>query len=189
MVCNANVRKPGWARDRSAHIQAASTNFSLDLSTAKLKVNTKHKACPYPFEFCCHVAPILYDPSGHGKALVVGPVVSMEKPPGDHYLTHLPQHSGCKACNNCKVQRKHFRDKVKAKNRKLERSIKLAPLSDGDVPEAVPKNFGDLITSDSIFVLRKSSTPPRPSRWFDCFSHPRSWRRLDDGIPSKEQVR
>jgi hypothetical protein len=85
----------------------------------------------------------------------------MQRPPDDHYLTHLPKHPGCKTCNHCKVQRKHCRDKEKAKKKKTEQIVKLSltPAS-GDATASAPKAFGDLVTSDSIFVLRKNSNSP-----------------------------
>ena len=91
--------------------------------------------------------------------LVSGPSVSMQRPPDDHCLTHFPKHRGCNACNNCKVQRKHCRDKEVANNKKHERTIKRSPTEVGDVKDTAPTDFGELITSDSIFVLRKESAP------------------------------
>ena len=84
----------------------------------------------------------------------------MEKPPADHYLTHLPKHPGCKACMDCKVQRKHCRDQAKARQRKTVDITKVDKPHDADEIEKVdtPKKFGDLITSDSIFAIKRSST-------------------------------
>ena len=147
-----------------------------------------NKACPYHCTFCEHVAPILSQPKSLGKAFVAGPVVSMERPLDDHYLIHLPKHPGCKACNNCKVQRKHCRDKEKAKKRKLERSIKLSPSEDKTDPEAAaPKQFGDLVTSDSVFVLRKNLTSPARHGGSTALVI-RDRGTGDDVIPSKEQI-
>ena len=101
------------------------------------KTNT---ACPYPGKFCDYVTEFIAKPSVHfdkrgeiravvvGNANVaampVGPVVSMHLPPADHYLTHLPKHPGCKACMNCKVQRKHCRNHNKGRQRKLVDVVK-----------------------------------------------------------------
>ena len=68
------------------------------------------------------------DESTSLPAMVVGPQVSMNLPPADHYITHLPKHPGCKACMNCKVQRKHCRDKEKSRRRKLVETTKSAKL-------------------------------------------------------------
>lgn len=121
--------------------------------------------CPYPFLFCEDVAPILAKPKRSHNPLdvsetmvsVAGPTVSMQRPPDDHYLCHLPKYPGCKACNDCKVQRKHCRDKGKATKKKQETIIKLHN-SEKPIPvsKAAPKTFGELVTSDSVVVLRKN---------------------------------
>ena len=93
-------------------------------------------------------------------AMPVGPAVSMQPPPADHYILHLPKHPGCKACMNCKVQKKHCRDLEKGRKKKLVNVEK----SDKDVEPEIdttkvdtPKHFGDLVTSDSIFVIKRNS--------------------------------
>ena len=93
-----------------------------------------NKACPYPPDFCTYVAEFIYEPSvqfakkNGGKntvdestitAVPIGPAVSMHAPPPEHYLTHLPKHPGCKACMNCKVQRKHCRAHAKGQKKKM----------------------------------------------------------------------
>ena len=101
-----------------------------------------NRACPYPVEFCDYVSDFIYKPnvkittrsykggnqgdsdtsttvSAVASAMPVGPAVSMNAPPADHYLTHLPKHPGCKACMNCKVQRKHCRDLEKGRKKKM----------------------------------------------------------------------
>ena len=108
-------------------------------------------ACPYPIAFCEEIAPILATPHrqkdsiyhSETMALVAGPTVSMQRPPDDHYLCHLPKHPGCKACNNCKVQRKHCRDKVKAKKKKQATIIKLHTTEKSiDDSKTAPTAFG-----------------------------------------------
>ena len=92
----------------------------------------------------------------------------MDKPPAAHYLTHLPKHPGCSACNNCKVQRKHCRDRGEARKRRSTTTIKLdtTPTIKDDVKDnksTTPEKFGDLITSDSIFVTeRGAASAERP---------------------------
>ena len=49
----------------------------------------------------------------------------MDKPTSDDYITHMPKHPGCKACMNCKVQRKHCRDQTKARKRKGTETLKI----------------------------------------------------------------
>ena len=66
-----------------------------------------------------------------------------------HYLTHLPKHPGCKACNHCKVARKHCRDRTKKR-----------AFHKPKVPteaEDKPTKFGDVITSDRILALNEKS--------------------------------
>ena len=91
----------------------------------------------------------------------VGPAVSMNLPPDDHYLTHLPKHLGCRACMNCKVQRKHCRDHNKRRQRKLVEITK-TPAVDAKIEDFEkmddPKTFGDLVTSDSVFAIKRNST-------------------------------
>ena len=137
-----------------------------------------NKACPYPLEFCEYVSELIYKPTvkyatriqngenlntvdGTLIAMPVGPVVSLQAPPADHYLCHLPKHPGCKACMDCKVQCKHCRDHVKGRQKKL------VDVTKTDKPEEyefekldTPKVFGDLVTSDSIFAIKRNSTNP-----------------------------
>ena len=93
------------------------------------KTKGKYKtaiACPYPQEFCSHLTEILANPTrvlpGKKRETVAQAMaanhVMMQPPPKEHYLTHLPKHPVCKACNNCKVQRKHCRDKKKDRKKK-----------------------------------------------------------------------
>ena len=73
-----------------------------------------NKACPYPLEFCTHVAKLVAQPQlcykrkvGENPGLPsmpIGPKVSLDLTPPEHCLTHLPKHPGCKACMTCKVQ-------------------------------------------------------------------------------------
>ena len=140
-----------------------------------------NKACPYPPEFCTYVAEFIYEPSVQFAkknggtntddektitALPIGPAVSMHAPPPEHYLTHLPKHPGCKACMNCKVQRKHCRDLEKGRKRKMVTTEKTEKLQEPLLPQEIdekldiPKAFGDLITSDSVFAIKRNSTSP-----------------------------
>ena len=60
---------------------------------------------------------------------------------------------------NCKVQRKDCRDRNNDRQRKLVDVVK-TDKDDGDVelpPQDVPKVFGDLVTSDSIFDINRNS--------------------------------
>jgi len=152
------------------------SGFIGDATKGQYKTN---RACPYPVEFCTYVANFIAKPVVHfasrikkGEiqdnvekiaAMPVGPAVSMQAPPADHYLTHLPKHPGCKACMNCKVQRKHCRDHNKARQRKLV-DVSKTDKSDVLLPhEKVsddPKKFGDLVTSDSVFAIKRNSTNP-----------------------------
>ena len=132
-----------------------------------------NKACPYPAGFCKYVADLISQPSIHYNkkpklgenprgelAMVAGPKVSMDSPLADHYITHLPKHPGCKACMNCKVQRKHCRDHNKSRQRKMVDVTKVdKPYADDEIEKHdAPKVFGDLATSDSIFAIKRSST-------------------------------
>ena len=65
---------------------------------------------------------------------------------------------------NCQVQRKHCRDHVKGRQKKL------VDVTKTDKPEEyefekldTPKVFGDLVTSDSIFAIKRNSTNPAKS--------------------------
>jgi hypothetical protein len=124
-----------------------------------------NKACPYQAGVCKYVADLISQPSirYHKKpqlgenprgelAMVAGPKVSMDSPLADHYITHLPKHPGCKACMNCKVQRKHCRDHNKSRQRKMVDITKVdKPYADDEIEKHdAPKVFGDLATSDSI---------------------------------------
>ena len=94
-------------------------------------------------------------------SMVVGPQTSMAAPPPEHYLTHLPKHPGCKACMNCKVQRKHCRDLTRARRKKKADVTKInnPTTVDDEIEELdAPHKFGDLVTSDSIFTIKRSST-------------------------------
>ena len=83
----------------------------------------------------------------------------MNMPPADHYLTHPPKHPGCKACMKCKVQRKHCRDRTKGRQKKIHNELRGETVVEHEIHDA-PKVFGDLVTSDSIFAIRRSSTSP-----------------------------
>jgi hypothetical protein len=142
------------------------TGFTNGASKGQYKTN---KACPYPPTFCSYIADLITGPEINYQkqlgenpkvAMPVGPKVSMDKPPSDHYITHLPKHPGCKACMNCKVQRKHCRDQTKARTRKGTETIKIDnPYVDVEIEnDDTPKKFGDLVTSDSIFTIKRSST-------------------------------
>ena len=63
---------------------------------------------------------------------------------------------------NCKVQRKHCRDHNKARQRKMVDTMKTDKHFadeeiDKDKPDA-PKLFGELVTSDSIFAIKRNAT-------------------------------
>ena len=159
MQCRETWRGKQSICSRTGEAHELLAGFIKGRSKGQYKTN---KACPYPYKFCEHVAPIIVSPQrlDHGENQAVNlAAISMEKPPDDHYLTHLPKHPGCTACNNCKVQRKHCRDKVKAKKRKHEQTIKLhvTPKEGTETSlDTTPKKFGDTVTSDSIFVIRKN---------------------------------
>ena len=95
--------------------------------------------------------------------MAIGPKVSIAPPPPEHYLTHLPKHPGCAACMNCKVQRKHCRDQTKARQRKKSETIKIdVPHVDDEIEKGdAPKNFGELVTSDSIFAIKRNASQTR----------------------------
>ena len=115
-----------------------------------------NRACPYPCDFCTYVAKFIAEPKvsftrritlgahstdDEGKslpAMVVGPQVSTNIPPADHYITHLPKHPGCKACMNCNVQRGHCRDPEKT--RKLTKPMPTQCLNHVGTKE--PKSHG-----------------------------------------------
>ena len=90
----------------------------------------------------------------------VAPAVSMHLPPADHYLTHLPKHPGCTACMDCKEQRKDCRDRNAGRQRKLVDVVKTDKVDSQHEITDAPKAFGDLVTSDFIFAIKRSSTPP-----------------------------
>ena len=64
---------------------------------------------------------------------------------------------------NCKVQRKHCRDHNKARQRKLV-DVSKTDKSDVLLPHEKksddPKKFGDLVTSDSVFAIKRNLTNP-----------------------------
>ena len=73
-------------------------------------------------------------------------------PLDSHYLTHLPKHKGCKACNHCKVQRKQCRDTSH------KPAILKTPAPEQTEKEwEKPIKFGDLITSDHVIALNERS--------------------------------
>ena len=61
-------------------------------------------------------------------------VLSAERIPLRHYLTHLPKHPNCKACQTAKMQNRQCRRAPEDKDRDLER-------------------FGDVITADHIVTF------------------------------------
>ncbi len=146
---------------RSGTFHETLSGFVGNKSKGQYKTN---RACPYPEQFAKMLAKIIVVPDRlcetyrHGPGLfAAASSIVVEKPPADHYLTHLPKHPGCMACQNCKMQRKHCRDK----NNKKQKGKKVIVLNMPDVdkenaPEG-PKRFGDLVTSDSIFVLKKKT--------------------------------
>ena len=156
-------------------------------------------ACPYPLGFCEHLAPLIVAPyrdtfctarvpdaseakrSSSARVLANYNWTAADVPLDSHYLTHLPKHKGCKACNHCKVQRKQCRDKTK-------RPALLKPPVLKE-PSDVPKKFGDLITSDHILALNERSKSrygdttaltckDRATKWLDGVS---CRRKIDDG--------
>ena len=94
------------------------------------------------------------------QALVVGPKVSVAPPPPEQYLIHFPKHLGCAACVDCNVQRKHCRYQAKARQRRRTQIIKVDTSTvDDEIDEVdAPKNFGDLVTSDSIFTIKRDAS-------------------------------
>ena len=86
----------------------------------------------------------------------------MQAPLADHYLIHPPKHPGCKACMNCKVQRKHCRDHEKRRKRRMVDVVNTPKDIDHDEINVDKlddvKNFGDLVTSDSVFAIKRNST-------------------------------
>ena len=90
-----------------------------------------NKACPYPEEFCEHIAPVLVNPAPTNRKLqesekTLMAAKTIDVPPPDHYWTHLPKHNGWKACTSCKRQRKHCKDKTRA----------AARVQDVEIPES-----------------------------------------------------
>ena len=62
---------------------------------------------------------------------------------------------------DCKVQREHCRDQTKARLRKKVEITKVdKPQLDNEIGGQVdpPEKLGDLVTSESIFAIQKSST-------------------------------
>ena len=92
--------------------------------------------------------------------MAIGPAVSMQAPPPEHYLTHFPKHPGCKACMNCKNRRKHCRDLTHGRKRKMVDVQKIEKFDHQleDEKKDVPKVFGDLVTSDSVFAIKRNPT-------------------------------
>ena len=127
-------------------------------------------ACPYPPPFCELVAELVCEPDiptqSRKDESVPGlaAAIKLEPPPASHYILHLPKHPGCTACANCKVQRKHCRDLEKARRRKNRETYTIEiPKGDEEIEKSQnttdqPKKFGDLVSSDSIFVIKRSST-------------------------------
>ena len=74
------------------------TGFVNGAEKGQYKTN---RACPYRFGCCEYVANLIAQPSIHfkrnlgdnpkGTMAMVGPAVSMELPPADHYITHTCQ--------------------------------------------------------------------------------------------------
>ena len=105
------------------------------------------------------------NPGDDGTVLTSMPVshaVSMNAPPADDYLTHLPKHPGCKACMNCRVQRKLCRDVGKGRKKNMVNTTDTEWLGDHEIEEKLvaPKVSGDLATSDSIFAIKRNSASP-----------------------------
>ena len=64
---------------------------------------------------------------------------------------------------NCKVQRKHCRDLEKGRKKKVVSTTDVdEPLLLHEIEEKLdaPKVFGDLVTSDSIFAIKRNSASP-----------------------------
>ena len=61
---------------------------------------------------------------------------------------------------NCKVQRKHCRDQTNARQRKKVEIIKVdTPHFDDEIEKGdVAKTFGELVTSDSTFAIKRDSS-------------------------------
>ena len=126
-------------------------------------------ACPDPLPFCEYIAELVYEPEVYPRSRKTESVsglaaaVKLEPPPASHYILHLPKHPGCKACMHCKVQRKHCRDLEKARRRKAKGICKTEiPKDDDEIAKQnstdQPNKFGDLVSSDSIIVTKRSST-------------------------------
>ncbi len=176
-----------WCDGRSLCSKSGKPHITLSgcvHGASKVQYRT-NVACRYPPEFCEYVSDLVWKPpvkvtSRNQKgehlntvddganlvAMPAGPAVSMHLPSADHYLTHLPKHLGCKACMNCKLQRKHCRDHVKGRQRKLVDVVK----TDKTNPEIndlekldAPKVFGDLVTSACTFAIQRNSASPARS--------------------------
>ena len=125
-------------------------------------------ACPYPPPFCEYIADLVYDsevtPNSRKAEAVheLAAAVKLEPPPPGHCILHLPKHPVCTACMNCKVPRKHCRDLEKARRRKTMETFETEiPKGDEQIEKQradQPEKFGDLVSSDAIIVLKRSST-------------------------------
>ena len=98
--------------------------------------------------------------SDEQKPIQVLPVSYAGAPPPDgHYLTQMPKHPGCKACLNCKLQRKSCRDSSKesrrAKRKKDFQDIYILGDDESEEQKA-PQKFCDSVPSDSIFCLKRA---------------------------------
>lgn len=93
-------------------------------------------------------------------AMVAGPNATLEPPPADQYLSHLLNTLAARACMDRRVQRQHCRDHSKSRRRKTVAVIKIdIPRTVGDIEkDGTLKQFGDLVTSDSIFTIKRGST-------------------------------
>ena len=102
-------------------------------------------------------------PGGHdANAALVG-----ERPPPEHYLTHLPKHPGCAACMNCKMQKTQRRDKVREREKRRRQTVDLAlPANkkDTDREASAPRKLGESVTSDSIIVVKQTTSAPKVDR-------------------------
>ena len=88
-------------------------------------------------------------------------------PPPEHYMTHLPKHPGCAACMNCKMQKTQRRDKMREREKRRRQTVDLtlpANKEDTDREASAPKKFGDSVTSDSIIVIKSTTTAPTAER-------------------------
>ena len=61
---------------------------------------------------------------------------------------------------NCKMQRRHARDKTKRRRQRRETTegvdaLLQEPVAEEESDENAPKEFGELVTSDSIFLLKR----------------------------------